>query len=280
MPNNAAGVLWRGNFNPLSKQPRFKITISTGSNEDIPIEYKYWHSYTHRDGDPGQNANSIGDVFKRGAPDWTTGKHDSEWFSEDLDWHAKNKFLKKIDGKWVIQKEAQSRLINSYLWLFRPKGGFQNGERYTFTATNSSPRGGKQSASVTVTLSNTSLYPLDYRLPLKSFLASKRTISVPAAISCAVEYQMLVNMVSMSLPDEFARFRDFLFFETIVDISESERGRIWKTADSMCDAPIPGQSKLGKGKDLVFDTNTVQMRAYLPGTDVKIETTILNLPSR
>ncbi len=179
IPKNAAGILWWGNFNPLRKEPSVRITISTPSGQAIPIEYKYWHSFI-RNYDciyrgcikwPIKNA---AEQYTVNAPDWSTGRHESEWFSENINWFAKNKFIKKIDGKWVALNEARARLINSHLWLFRPEGGFKVGATYIFTASGPTHLIGTTNKSVTVSVSDVSLDPLTEKVPIKSSLAIQR----------------------------------------------------------------------------------------------------------
>lgn len=92
-------------------------------------------------------------------------------------------------------------------------------------------------------------------------------------------------MVQLELPPELQAYQDQFFFETIVDGKEK-----WMNSHSMCQVIKPGSSWEGKGIDLLFtqcdprfdrglsqSTHTIQMIAWLPGTAVRIESTLLTV---
>jgi hypothetical protein len=170
------------------------------------------------------------------------------------------------------------------LWLFRPRGGFKIGESYVFTTMpicRASWPLEEQRIRVTVS-DRAAVFPAG-PVALKIGEPITGALSIAAGVSCGVSVNAAQLPVEMVLPEAMRAFRDQLYFETIIDGTDT-----WSPSDSLCSIVLPGASWQGKGVDLLFsicgDTpafargglaagrHTVEMRASLPGTGVSAVT--------
>lgn len=180
-----------------------------------------------------------------------------------------------LDVPFEIENvKSENRLS---LWLIRPKGGFKLGESYTFI--NREPLRGIQEFKVEIG----SPIPKPTSNKAELLLKPQKMGTVNSPRSC-YDRELAASLypVEMVLPKNIAAFKNELYFETIIDGSES-----WYYTDSYCSLKEPGASWRGKGVDeIVFfcdkkdrgryslkpGKHTVQMRASLPGTDIQVNT--------
>ena len=173
-----------------------------------------------------------------------------------------------------------------------PEGGLGAGATYRFTdhgdRRSSAPR------QVRVTVDGTALVP---QTPLlgKAWPLYSETISVPSSGgSCWAAQFVAQALIETALPEPGDRWKDQLLYQTLVD------GKAWYGKKSMCHYVPPGRSWRETGEDLLYgscpdpsDTDrgdggpgsgrdrrrrgleptlhTVRIQAFLPGTDIVLE---------
>jgi hypothetical protein len=175
------------------------------------------------------------------------------------------------------------------LWLFRPRGGFEIRKSYVFTTKRTCLKGliEDEEQRISVTVSDQAVVPPAGPVALKISESITDALSqsitgalmIAAGVSCSRMVNAAQLHIELDLPEAMRAFSDQLYFETIIDGTDS-----WKPSASICSPVLPGASWQGKGGDLLFsicdDTpaiaqeglaagrHTVEMRASLPGTDV------------
>lgn len=195
-------------------------------------------------------------------------------------------------NKEPITFEVFSHEQNFRLFLVKPSRGFIPGEKYTFTsevghfeklmgmAEWNNLKAQKVEISVNQMAFNNPKHP--YILDVGTL--SEKKVYVPAGGSCGWEVATSAIPIDMVIPVKYRHFKDQLHYETWID------GNIrWYPAETLCDQFIPGSSWLNKkGSDLIYTNcnrwsaeygiqpgkHTVEMRAYLPGTDVEIKSQV------
>lgn len=191
------------------------------------------------------------------------------------------------------------------LWLFRPRDGFKIGKSYVFTTrricsnllrliprakSSTGQPSSEQPADdigseqrISVTVSDQAAVSPAGPVTLKIGSPITNALGIAAGGSCGVSVNAAQLPVEMVLPEAMMAFRDQLYFETIIDGTDR-----WSPSASICTPVLPGASWQGQGVDLLFSVcgntpalaheglisgrHTVEMRASLPGTDVSVVT--------
>lgn len=184
-----------------------------------------------------------------------------------------------------IEYELVSKDPPRSLWLFRPRDGFKIGKIYVFTTKRTVEFfDTEEEQRLSVTVSDKAAVSPAGPVALKIGKPVIHALQVAAGGSCMALITADQLPIEMDLPHGMAEFRDQLYFETIIDGTNR-----WTPADSLCRTIVPGASWRGKGVDLLFSDcgppsfmddrglavgrrHTVQMRASLPGTDVLVMT--------
>ncbi|MEA2694603.1 MAG: hypothetical protein QOJ16_3990 [Acidobacteriota bacterium] len=162
------------------------------------------------------------------------------------------------------------------LWLFRPRDGFKIGKSYVLTTRRTFTLGSEEQ-QVSVTVSDQAAVSPAGPVALKVGKPLTDALQIAAGGSCGESVTAAQLPIEMDLPETMTKFRDHLYFETIID------GARWGASASICDTVVPGASWRGKGVDLLFSAcsdkgglpagrHTVEMRASLPGTNVSAVT--------
>lgn len=179
-----------------------------------------------------------------------------------------------------------------------PRDGFRVGMTYRFT--DHGERRGKVPRQVLVTIDGARLEattPLSLRIwPLYSEMISVLTTGG----SCSTALWVAQALTEVTLPEVASEWRDQLLYRTLVD------GEVWRGSVSLCVHYLPGRTWRKVGEDLVFaacpkpsgrgQTETgiaysedgghrglsaaqhaVKVQAFLPGTDVVLETETLTV---
>lgn len=192
--------------------------------------------------------------------------------------------IQKANGKLVpVEFEPFMVQPNLRLWLFRPAGGFEPQQTYTFTTSIDVD---SQAQTWQVSLANAPLVSMQAPIALRSGRPSLEWTHVSAGLVCWQEVPAVQLPVIMQLPVEIQPYKAQLYYETWVD------GKLWhpitgNPATSPCFDSKPGVSWNGKqAEDSLFTVcyhgkhraglepgmHTVEMRAILPGTDFSIRT--------
>jgi len=144
--------------------------------------------------------------------------------------------------------------------------------------------GGEQQVSVTIS-DQAAVSPAG-PVALKIGEPITGALGIAAGGSCAKIVNAAQLPVEMDLPEAMRPFRDHLYFETIIDGTDH-----WSPSTSLCSPIVPGASWRGKGVDLLFRAcdetgglsagrHTVEMRASLPGTNVLVVTSKVEVELR
>jgi hypothetical protein len=187
------------------------------------------------------------------------------------------------------------------LWLFRPRDGFKIGQSYVFTTRRTFEYiGTGEEQRVSVTVSDQAAVSPAGPVALKIGEPIIDALQIAVGVSCSMRVNAAQLPIEMDLPKAMRAFRDYLYFETIIDGTNR-----WFASANLCAPKVPGASWRGKGVDLLFSTcgdtqlsltsreegsgieefladlaersereglaagrHTVEMRASLPGTDV------------
>ena len=184
-----------------------------------------------------------------------------------------------------IEFEQVSGVRESGLWLFRPRGGFQAGQRYIFTTRRLSTSRFEQKEpevqQVEVVVSEEVAQAPATPVRLKTKTETIGSLQVEAGAMCSARVDAAQLPIAMELPQELERFRHQLYFETTIDGTEP-----WEPSSSLCKVTLPGVGWRGAGVDLLYRVcagimgrqglaagpHVVEMRAGLPGTDVQVTT--------
>ena len=176
------------------------------------------------------------------------------------------------------------------VFVIGPRDGFRPGATYRFTDRGERRR--KVPERVTVTVDDA---PLEAATPLslRVFPLYSETISVGVDSSCAAPLWVAQVLTEVTLPARFREWRDQLLYRTFVD------GRVWRPRSHLCDHIPPGRSwRETTAEDLLFSEcsdptgqtrkysfyqenlhhggldptdHVVRVQAFLPGTDVVLE---------
>ncbi|MGE3724731.1 MAG: hypothetical protein AB7I41_04220 [Candidatus Sericytochromatia bacterium] len=176
-------------------------------------------------------------------------------------------------------EKVKMGFFETEFWLFRPRGGFKKQEDYIFKSQN-----GSNEAVFSVSVSPTPVLQQPKSLPLKIRASYQQKVSVAADISCHTSLTASLYPIEMVLPPEYHAFERYLYYETLIDGKEH-----WNPSPSICmPGQRPGRNWFGDyAHDLLFatcertfqgglkpGTHLVQMKAYLPGTDIQLASEI------
>lgn len=176
------------------------------------------------------------------------------------------------------------------VFVIGPRGGLRPGATYRFTDRGERRR--KAPERVTVTVDDA---PLEAAMPLSLSIwpLYSETISVGVGSSCQAPLWVAQVLTEVALSEPFQEWRDQLLYRTFVD------GRIWRPKSHLCDHIPPGRSwRETTSEDLLFSEcsdptgqtrkypfyqenvrhqgldpteHAVRVQAFLPGTDVVLE---------
>ncbi len=162
-------------------------------------------------------------------------------------------------------------------YLIQPEGALEEG-RYVLQSPDSlcASRGDQHPLMV---FQLTPAAPLPQSLGgLELFQRSLNNISVNTQDGCSGDYDAATISARVELSDEARPWRDALFFTTLVD------GERWEERSSACEQPSLGEDSGGRGHAQLFTLcgqfnaglepgrHTVKVLAWLPGTDLVLET--------
>jgi hypothetical protein len=182
-----------------------------------------------------------------------------------------------------VEYELVSKEPPRSLWLFRPQGGFKKGESYVFTARRTFLLDlGNEDQTVDVKVSYQAAVAPPGPVVLKVGQPSSGKLQIAKGVSCSETVTAAELPVEMDAPEGIGKFRDQLYFETLID------GNKWLPSSSVCNTILPGTSWRGKGADLLFSVfssfgdasgltpghHVVELRASLPGTDILLTSKI------
>lgn len=162
--------------------------------------------------------------------------------------------------------------------------GLKVGTTYRFTVDKAHPRGyGLRQVVVTVDRDG---LPADAELGLQIGPATSASVHVPDGASCSARIMATQVAIDAILAPHASRWREQLLYRSILD------GYVeWNLPDSACSLIPPGRSRAETGRDRYFVScesswfshdppalapgrHTLQMQAFLPGTDIVLETPV------
>lgn len=144
-----------------------------------------------------------------------------------------------VEYELVTKDQSQKSL-----WLFRPRDGFKIGKSYVFTTRRTlieyrPGRGVEQRVSVTVS-DQAAVSPAG-PVALKIGEPIIGALRIAAAYSCSTGVNAEQLPIEMDLPEAMRAFRDYLYFETIIDGIDR-----WFASASLCAPTVPGTSWRGR----------------------------------
>ena len=177
------------------------------------------------------------------------------------------------------------------VFVIGPRDGFRPGATYRFT--DRGERLGKAPERVTVTVDDA---PLEAATPLSLRIWPLYSEIIPVAVTdgtCDAPVFVAQVLTEVVLPEPFQEWRDQLLYRTFVD------GKVWRPKSHLCHHIPPGRSwRETTAEDLLFSEcsdptgqarkyrfyqesgrhrgldptdHTVRVQAFLPGTDVVLE---------
>ena len=181
-------------------------------------------------------------------------------------------------------------VLRTNLFLIAPKGdGLKPGATYRFTV-DRADRYGQLHKQVLVTidreiLSKNTAFTLDVA-PVTNEMAA-----LAAGISCSETLNVSQVRVKSRLSQHARPWQEQLLYRTIVN------GELWRLSTGLCEPIVPGRSWESIGQDRIVAAcgglpdnlyilpmrsgqHSVMMQAFLPGTDVVLETAVKSVDLR
>ena len=234
-------------------------------------------------------ANAAGVPWYRPAGRW--------WEEERPGENIEHRFTAEIlDGSKYRQLPVSVRRLDVFsddysgVYVVAPAGErLQPGATYRFSV----DQAGEGHRQVIVTVDRDTLTE-GASFDLETGKLMNERLTVPMSASCVGGLDAALVHIKGSLSSDAERWREQLLYRTIVD------DRIhWRASESMCSSDVPGRTDSAVGHDRVYaacDTfaisgpdyhgalrpgrHTLKMQAYLPGTDVVLETAVKSVSLR
>ena len=213
-----------------------------------------------------------------------TARHEPEEHTEEI---LRKRFIVEIREKGTFRPlPVWVRPVKGFrgIYVVGPEGeGLKAGVIYRFTVDEADPDGGGH-RQVVVTVDRESL-SADTALDLDVGPVTNEFIGVAAGGSCSDGLYVSQVSIEATLAANARQWHEHLLFRTIVD-DESE----WHARHTLCEPVPPGRSWEEIGRDRVFapcqetwnhyilelepGQHALKMQAFLPGTDIVLETPV------